>query len=104
MFRSGFIALIGRPNVGKSTLMNALIGEKAAIISNKPQTTRNQIRGILTTESYQLIFWIRRGFISHNTNWEKKWCRCLLRTLREVDLILFLVDAATDRGRVMNTL
>ena len=98
MFRSGFIALIGRPNVGKSTLMNALIGEKAAIISNKPQTTRNQIRGILTTESYQLIFLDTPGIHKPQHKLGEKMVQVSLRTLREVDLILFLVDAATGPG------
>ena len=55
-FYSGFVSLIGRPNVGKSTLMNCLIGEKIAIISNKPQTTRNKIQSILTTDDFQVVF------------------------------------------------
>jgi len=55
-FRSGFVTLLGRPNVGKSTLMNYFIGEKISIVSNKPQTTRNKIRSILTGEGYQIVF------------------------------------------------
>lgn len=55
-FYSGFVSLVGRPNVGKSTLMNRLIGEKIAIISNKPQTTRNKIQSILTKDNYQIVF------------------------------------------------
>ena len=55
-FKSGFVSIIGRPNVGKSTLMNTLIGEKVAIMSNKPQTTRNRIQTVLTREDFQAIF------------------------------------------------
>ena len=55
-FKSGFISIIGRPNVGKSTLMNRLVGEKIAIMSNKPQTTRNRVQTILTTDDFQAIF------------------------------------------------
>ncbi|HET7615681.1 MAG TPA: GTPase, partial [Bacillales bacterium] len=55
-FKSGFVALIGRPNVGKSTLLNHMVGEKIAIMSDKPQTTRNRIQGVVTTEDSQIIF------------------------------------------------
>lgn len=98
MFRSGFIALIGRPNVGKSTLMNALVGEKMAIISEKPQTTRNQIRGILTTDTYQMIFLDTPGIHKPQHKLGAKMVQVSLRTLNEVDLILFLVDAEAGPG------
>ena len=63
-FRSGIVALIGPPNAGKSTLLNQIIGEKVAIVSPKPQTTRNQITGILTVKMYRLCFWIPQAYIS----------------------------------------
>ena len=68
-FRSGFVALIGRPNAGKSTLINTLLGKKVVIISDKPQTTRNRIQCILTEERGQVIFLIRLGFISLSIVW-----------------------------------
>ena len=98
MYRSGFIALVGRPNVGKSTLMNALVGEKMAIISDKPQTTRNQIRGILTSDNYQMIFIDTPGIHKPRHKLGEKMVQLSLRTLREVDLILFLTDAAAGPG------
>jgi GTP-binding protein Era len=98
VFHSGFIALIGRPNVGKSTLMNALIGEKMAIISDKPQTTRNQIRGILTTETYQAVFLDTPGIHKPQHKLGERMVQTAIRTFNEVDLILFLVDAWAGAG------
>lgn len=98
MFRSGFVALIGRPNVGKSTLMNAFIGEKMAIISDKPQTTRNQIRGILTTDDEQVVFLDTPGIHKPQHKLGERMVKTAIRTLQEVDLILFLVDAAAGPG------
>ncbi|NLN07180.1 MAG: GTPase Era [Firmicutes bacterium] len=98
MFRSGFVSLTGRPNVGKSTLMNTFLGEKMAIISEKPQTTRNQIRGILTTKDYQLVFLDTPGIHKPLHKLGEKMVEIALRTLREVDVILFLVDAVAGPG------
>ena len=72
-FKSGFVTLIGRPNVGKSTLMNHLIGQKIAITSNKPQTTRNRIRTVLTTEEGQIVFVDTRESIRQKINWANIW-------------------------------
>jgi GTP-binding protein Era len=98
MFSSGFVALIGRPNVGKSTLMNTLIGQKTAIISEKPQTTRNQIRGILTTPDYQVIFLDTPGIHKPQHKLGERMVKIAVRTLDQVDLILFLADAAAGLG------
>lgn len=96
--RSGFVALIGRPNVGKSTLMNSLIGEKVAIMSNKPQTTRNKIRGILTNDQGQVIFLDTPGIHKPHSKLGEQLVKMAQNTFQEVDLILFLVDAYEGLG------
>jgi GTPase len=97
-FRSGFVALIGRPNVGKSTLMNQAIGQKIAIMSDKPQTTRNQIRGIYTDERGQIIFLDTPGIHKPKSKLGEYLVKTAQNVFTEVDLILFLVDAEEGRG------
>ncbi|OFW76059.1 MAG: GTPase Era [Alicyclobacillus sp. RIFOXYA1_FULL_53_8] len=96
-FRSGFAALIGRPNVGKSTLLNALVGQKVAIMSNRPQTTRNQIRGVLTTDSEQIIFIDTPGLHRPQHRLGEYMVEAAEATLREVDVVVVVVDA-TERS------
>ena len=96
--RSGFASIIGRPNVGKSTLINSLIGHKIAIISDKPQTTRNQIRGIFTTEHGQVVFIDTPGMHKPRHRLGEFMVEVARRTLKEVDLILYVVDAAMEFG------
>jgi GTP-binding protein Era len=93
-YRSGFVALIGRPNVGKSTLLNAMLGEKIAIISDKPQTTRNKIRAILSRGEGQIIFIDTPGIHKPKHKLGKHLVETALDTLKEVDLILWVVDAS----------
>ncbi|RRD93985.1 GTPase Era [Clostridiales bacterium COT073_COT-073] len=91
-FKSGFIALIGRPNVGKSTLMNALVGQKVAIMSPKPQTTRNRIQSILTTEDKQVIFVDTPGIHKPKSKLGEYMNAAALFTFKEVDLIFWLIE------------
>lgn len=97
-FRSGFVALIGRPNVGKSTLMNNIIGQKIAIMSDKPQTTRNKIRGVYTTEKGQIIFLDTPGIHKPHSKLGEVLVKTAQNALQEVDLILFLIDAKEGYG------
>jgi len=95
-FRCGYIAIIGRPNVGKSTLMNALIGAKVSITSRKAQTTRHRITGIQTTDDTQFIYVDTPGFQTRHSNaLNKTLNRTVTNTLTAVDLVLFLVEAGT---------
>lgn len=92
-FKSGFITIIGRPNVGKSTLLNLLTGEKVAIMSNKPQTTRHAIRTVLTTEEYQMVFVDTPGVHKPKNKLGEYMMQEVLNAFEGVDLILFMVDA-----------
>lgn len=96
MFKSGFIAIAGRPNVGKSTLLNRVLGEKLAITSSKPQTTRNRITGIRNTDDGQMIFLDTPGIHQAKTPLNRYMVKAATSTFSEVDLILLLVEA--DRG------
>lgn len=96
-FRSGFVTIIGRPNVGKSTLLNLLTGERIAIMSDKPQTTRNTIKTIVTTAEYQMVFMDTPGIHRPKNKLGDYMLKSALATLEEVDVILYLVEA-TDRG------
>lgn len=91
-FYSGFVTLIGRPNVGKSTLMNQLVGEKIAIISSKPQTTRNKITSILTKEDFQCIFIDTPGIHKPKHKLGEYMVKSAENTLNEVDAVLLLVE------------
>ncbi|HTZ40033.1 MAG TPA: GTPase Era [Syntrophales bacterium] len=96
MFKSGFIAIAGRPNVGKSTLLNRILGEKLAITSSKPQTTRNRITGIRNTDDGQMIFLDTPGIHRAKTPLNRYMVKAATSTFSEVDLVLLLVEA--DRG------
>ncbi len=97
-YKSGFVTLIGRPNVGKSTLMNYLIGQKIAITSNKPQTTRNRIQTVLTREEGQIIFVDTPGIHKAKNRLGSYMVNVAERTLNEVDVVLWLVEPTTFIG------
>lgn len=97
-YKSGFVTLIGRPNVGKSTLMNYLIGQKIAITSNKPQTTRNRIQTILTTEEGQIVFVDTPGIHKAKNKLGEYMVNVAERTLNEVDVVMWLVEPTTFIG------
>ena len=99
-FRSGFVSLVGRPNVGKSTLVNQIVGRKVSIVSDRPQTTRTQIRGVRTTATEQLVLLDTPGVHKPKTLLGERANDRAVSTLAEVDAICFLVDAsARDRTR-----
>ena len=97
-YKSGFVTLIGRPNVGKSTLMNHLIGQKIAITSNKPQTTRNRIQTVYTSEEGQIIFLDTPGIHKAKNKLGEYMVSVAERTLQEVDVVLWLVEPSTFIG------
>ena len=97
-FKSGFVAIIGRPNVGKSTLMNHLIGQKIAITSKKPQTTRNKIQTVYTCEDGQIIFLDTPGIHKAKNKLGEYMVNVAEQTLKDVDVILWLVEPTTYIG------
>ena len=99
MFKSGLVAILGRPNVGKSTFLNRVMGQKIAIMSNKAQTTRNKIMGIYTTETEQIVFIDTPGIHKPKTALGDFMVESAYSTLREVDTVLFMVPADEKRGK-----
>jgi GTPase len=98
-YRSGVVAVVGRPNVGKSTLVNALVGEKIAIVSDKPQTTRRGIRAVLTTAQAQVVFTDTPGFHKPRTLLGTRLNDVVSASVDGVDVVVLVVDAATGVGR-----
>ena len=91
-FRSGFVTIVGRPNVGKSTLMNALVGEKVAIVSNRPQTTRNRIMGVMTRDGWQMVFLDTPGIHTPRTKLGSYMMQSVREAMDGMDGMLVLVD------------
>jgi GTPase len=98
-FRSGFVALMGRPNTGKSTLLNALVGSKIAITSKRAQTTRTQIKGVLSAEDHQIVFVDTPGIHKPRTALGERLNETANRASGDVDLLVFVVDAMQPVGR-----
>ena len=92
-FKSGFVSLVGRPNSGKSTLLNALVGQKVAIVADKPQTTRTSIQGVATTAEAQIVFLDTPGIHKADSPLNKRLMDAVRAALEERDLLLFLADA-----------
>ena len=97
-YKSGFVSVIGRPNVGKSTLINSLIGQKIAIMSDKPQTTRNKILCVLTQDDAQILFIDTPGIHKPKHKLGEYMVKAAENTLKEVDVILYVVDATENIG------
>lgn len=97
--KTALISVVGRPNVGKSSLVNSLVGEKVSIVTNKAQTTRNRITGILTEEEYQFIFWDTPGLNKGKNNLDSQMRKIVRSSLNGVDLVLLMVEPIVNIGR-----
>ncbi|MEH7379915.1 GTPase Era [Bacillus sp. JJ1533] len=98
-YKSGFVSIIGRPNVGKSTFLNHVIGQKIAIMSDKPQTTRNKVQGVFTEENSQIIFIDTPGIHKPKHKLGDFMMKVAQNTLKEVDIVLFMINAEEGYGR-----
>ncbi len=103
-FKSGYVSIIGAPNVGKSTLLNAILGQKLAIVTPKPQTTRNQIRGILTTDTHQIIFIDTPGLMNPKYRLQSEMVRTAYGALADADVVLFVVDVTHPNSDIEDTI
>ena len=92
--KSGYVSIVGEPNVGKSTLLNMLLGEKLAIVTPKPQTTRNRITGILTTDEYQIIFLDTPGMLKPRYKLQEYMVEMVKNAIADADLILYMIDVS----------
>ena len=101
-FRSGFVSMIGRPNVGKSTFLNRLLGTKVSITTDKPQTTRDRISGILNTDNAQIIFLDTPGIHTPNKALNRYMVSKAVSTLKDADVIMFMVDHRDTRDSVLD--
>lgn len=97
-FRSGFVSIIGRPNAGKSTLLNALVGQKVAIVADKPQTTRTSIQGVVTTPNAQIVFLDTPGIHKADSPLNKRLMAAVRASIDQRDLLLFVADATEPFG------
>ena len=100
--KSGYVALIGKPNVGKSTLMNALVGQKLSIVTRKPQTTRHRVLALLSDDDYQVVFLDTPGIIKPRYGLQSAMMKTVKGAVRDADLLLFMVDATVDRPDTMS--
>ncbi len=98
-YRSGFVTIVGRPNVGKSTLLNRILGQKVSIVSNKPQTTRNQIRGVLTAPESQIVFIDTPGIHKAKTTLGERLNEAANDAIGDVDVVVFVIDGTKPFGR-----
>ena len=98
-YKSGFVSIVGRPNSGKSTLVNRLVGDKVSIVTARPQTTRNVVRGIMSSERGQVVFLDTPGIHKPNHRMNERMMRVMLESLKHIDLVLLMVDASVPKGR-----
>lgn len=98
-YRSGFVTFVGRPNAGKSTLLNQILGQKVSIVSDKPQTTRTQVRGVLTTDTHQIVFVDTPGIHKPRSALGTSLNATAANAISDVDIVCFVVDATAPYGR-----
>ena len=99
-FKSGYVSIIGEPNVGKSTLLNTMMGEKLAIVTPKPQTTRNRITGILTTDSYQIIFLDTPGVLTPKYRLHDQMVKTAYTAITDADIVLYMIDVSRQNSGI----